>query len=53
MRSMPDAPNRITPDAQKKRAQRNIAIALGLAAFMLVVFLVTILKISGNIGASS
>jgi hypothetical protein len=50
---MPDAPHRLTPEAQKKRAQRSVAIALGLAAFMLVVFLVTILKISGNIGASS
>jgi len=43
-----DAPD-LTPEAKKKRGQRNLAIALGLIVFVVVVFLVTILKISGNI----
>lgn len=32
----------------KKRRQRNIAIALGVSAFMAIVFLITLLRISGN-----
>ena len=45
---MPDAID-LTPEAKKKRGQRNLAIALGLFGFVIVVFLVTILKISGNV----
>lgn len=37
------------PDEQKQRKQRNLAIALGLGAFMLIVFLVTILRIGGAV----
>jgi hypothetical protein len=48
----PGAPD-LTPEAAKQRRQRNAAIALGLSTFMLIVFLVTILKISGNIGGAS
>ncbi len=51
MRSMPEA--NLSPDEKKQRAQRNVAIALGLVAFVIIVFLVTILKISGNIGGAS
>lgn len=40
----------LSPEEKKRRGQRNVAIALGLTAFIVVVFLVTILKISGNIG---
>lgn len=43
----------LSPEAKKRRDQRNKAIALGLAAFIVIVFLVTILKISGNIGGAS
>lgn len=43
----------LSPEAKKRRSQRNAAIALGLVAFVLVVYLVTILKISGNIGGAS
>lgn len=50
---MSDLPRLLTPEEKQKRAERNVAIALGLAAFMLVVFIVTILKISGNIGQGS
>ncbi len=51
---MPDADQTPSPDAIKQRNDRSRAIALGLAAFVIVVFLVTILKLSGNIvgGAS-
>ena len=40
-------------DEQKQRKQRNLAIALGLAAFMLIVFLVTILRIGGAVADRS
>ncbi len=49
---MPDPTESPTLEARKKRDQRSLAIALGLASFMLVVFLVTILKITGNIGGA-
>ncbi len=42
----------LSPEARKRRGQRNVAIALGLGAFVLIVFIVTILKISGNIGGA-
>lgn len=42
----------LSPEAKKSRDQRNVAIALGLAAFVAIVFFVTILKISANIGAA-
>ncbi len=45
--------NDMIPEAKKQRRQRNTAIAIGLAAFVLVVYLVTILKITGNIGGAS
>ena len=48
---MSDAPD-LTPEAKKKRGHRNLAIALGLIGFVAIVYLVTILKISGNIGAA-
>lgn len=48
---MSDAPT-LSPEAKKKRGQRNLAIAAGLVGFVLVVYLVTILKISGNVGAA-
>ncbi|MCB2114345.1 MAG: hypothetical protein KDD85_12475 [Parvularculaceae bacterium] len=56
---MPDTPehtpeltSELTPDAKKKRSQRNLAIALGLFAFVAVVFIVSILKISGNVAGA-
>ena len=41
----------MTPEEEKKRKQRNAAIALGLAAFIALVFLVTIFRIGGDIVA--
>lgn len=43
----------ISPAEKKRRDQRNVAIALSLAAFIAIVFVVTILKISGNVGGAS
>lgn len=37
------------PEEQKRRRQRNLAIAALIAAFVLVVYLVTILKIGAQI----
>lgn len=48
---MPDAP-KLSPEETKKRGQRNLAIALGLFGFITIVFLVTILKISGNVASA-
>ncbi len=48
---MPETTPELSSEEKKRRNQRNIAIALGLAAFILVVFLVTILRISGNLGS--
>ena len=39
----------MTPEEEKQRKRRNLAIALSLAGFMLIVFLVTILNLSANI----
>jgi hypothetical protein len=38
----------MTPEELKQRKRRNLAIALSLAGFILIVFLVTILKLSAN-----
>ena len=50
-------PSQITPSqppvdpeaARKARRNRNIAIALGLVAFMVIVYLVTILRMGGYV----
>lgn len=39
----------MTPEEQKKRKQRNWAIAGLLIAFVVIVYAVTIVKIGGNI----
>lgn len=40
----------LTPEELKARKRRNLAIALGLVAFMVLVFITTILKLHGNAG---
>jgi hypothetical protein len=35
--------------ARRARAGRNIAIALGLVAFVVVIFIVTITRLQGNV----
>lgn len=42
-------PDPISSDGAKKRRQRNIAIALGVVAFAMLVYGVTILKLSANV----
>lgn len=37
-------------DEQKKRRQRNLAIALLIGAFVLIIYIVTMLKIGGTLG---
>lgn len=37
------------PEAAKARRSRSLAIAVALAAFIAVVFVVTLLKLSGNV----
>lgn len=36
-------------DAKAARSRRNIALALALAAFVALVFVVTIVKLTGNV----
>lgn len=50
---MSDPENDLTPEARKRRGQRNVAIALLLGAFVLVVYLVTIARIGGNSGGAT
>ena len=38
----------LTP-AEKARNGRNIALGLGLAAFVIIVFVVTIVRLGGNV----
>lgn len=51
--STPPRPIRLTPDEQAARNRRNVALALGLVAFIVVVFTVTVLRLSANIAASA
>ena len=39
----------LTPEEERKRRQRNLAIAGILFAFVALVFLVTIVKLGGNV----
>lgn len=38
------------PDAAKARSRRNIAIALALAGFVILVFVVTMVRLGANVG---
>jgi len=42
---------RLTPDQLAARKRRNVAIALGLVAFMVLMFVTTVLRLQANIGA--
>jgi hypothetical protein len=44
-------PNREGADFARARRGRNIALALGLVAFVVIVFVVTIAKLQGNVAA--
>ena len=41
---------RLTPEELKARKRRNVAIALGLVAFMVLVFVTTLLRLQANVG---
>jgi hypothetical protein len=41
----------LTPEEQRKRSQRNYAIASVLLALVVLIFVVTIVKIGGNIAS--
>ena len=41
----------LTPDEERKRKQRNLAIAGVLLALVVLIFVVTITKIGGNIAS--
>lgn len=45
----PDEP--LSGNAKKSRDRRSLAIALGVGAFVLVVYLVTMLQLANNLGA--
>ena len=42
------AKRELTPE-EKARNGRNVAIGLGLAAFVIIVFIVTIVRLGGNV----
>lgn len=43
----------LSPEEEKRRKERNRAIGLSLAAFVVIVFFVTMLKISGTLGGGA
>ena len=43
----------LTPDEEKQRKQRNLAIALSLGVFIILVFAVTILRLGGSVADRS
>ena len=47
----PSNPFGETPEAAKARRSRNVAIALGLVAFVVLVFVVTLIKLGANVAS--
>ncbi|WP_411817064.1 hypothetical protein [Hyphococcus sp. DH-69] len=45
----PHAPRALTPEEKKQQKRRNMAVALALGAFILTVFLVTIMRLGGAV----
>lgn len=41
----------LTPEETKKRKQRNLAIALSLGAFIVLIFIVTLVRLGGAVVA--
>ncbi|MBI1366275.1 MAG: hypothetical protein GC153_10030 [Alphaproteobacteria bacterium] len=41
----------LEPDQNRRRNQRNLAIGLAIGAFILLIYLVTLLRVAGNIHA--
>ena len=42
-------PHKTKPDEIRQRDRRNVAIALGLAAFVILVFAVTLLRLGASV----
>jgi len=42
---------RLTPEELSARKRRNVAIALALVAFMVLMFVTTVLRLQANVGA--
>ena len=42
-------PNRESEDFARARRGRNIALAIGLALFVIIVFVVTVVRLGGNV----
>ncbi len=42
---------RLTPDQERRRRQRSIAIAITLGALVVLFFVVTVVRIGGNIAS--
>jgi hypothetical protein len=51
--SDPDNPFNEDPETAKARRWRSIAIALSLAAFVILVFVVTLVKVKGHVADPS
>ncbi|WP_411819080.1 hypothetical protein ABFZ85_08675 [Hyphococcus formosus] len=49
----PHAPRALTPEEKKQQKRRNMAVALALGAFILTVFLVTIMRLGGAVADRS
>lgn len=45
--------NNLSPEELKKRKERNLAIALALGAFIILVFIVTIVRLGGSVAERS
>ncbi|WDI33094.1 hypothetical protein PUV54_07780 [Hyphococcus flavus] len=43
----------LSPEERKQQKRRNISIALALAAFMIIVFLVTVLRLGSSVAERS
>ncbi|MAZ72807.1 MAG: hypothetical protein CMC70_06635 [Flavobacteriaceae bacterium] len=44
---------KLTPEQEKARGRRNVTIAWSLVAFIVIVFLVTVVRLSQNIAAGA
>ncbi|MDH3664776.1 MAG: hypothetical protein OEU92_32975 [Alphaproteobacteria bacterium] len=39
----------LTPEQQRRRRQKNIALGLGLAALVVLFYVITMIKLGGNV----
>lgn len=49
----PASPPALTPEQENARKRRNVAIFWSLIAFILLIFVVTLLRLSSNISAGA